>query len=164
MKCLNCKTETINPKFCDRSCAAQYNNVKYPKRHREIQYCAGCGVELRRKGKYCSNKCQGIHIRADIIAKIENGSTIEPERQYRRYLIEKFGAKCMLCGWAKENPVTKTVMIEMDHIDGNSDNNSLTNLRLICPNCSSLTPTYKALNKGSGRWKRRERYSLGKSY
>lgn len=38
-----------------------------------------------------------------------------------------------------------------DHIDGNWKNNTEDNLRLICPNCDSLSPTYAALNRGNGR-------------
>ena len=34
---------------------------------------------------------------------------------------------------------------------GNFENNSETNLTLLCPNCHSLTPTYKGANKGNGR-------------
>jgi hypothetical protein len=52
----------------------------------------------------------------------------------------------------------------MDHIDGNSENNHLSNLRLVCGNCDMLLPTYKSKNKGNGRAYRRERYANGKSY
>ena len=38
-------------------------------------------------------------------------------------------------------------MLQVDHIDGNPDNNKGNNLRLLCPNCHSLTPTYKGGNK-----------------
>ncbi|WIM86214.1 hypothetical protein PT015_14985 [Candidatus Mycobacterium wuenschmannii] len=38
------------------------------------------------------------------------------------------------------------------------------NLRLICPNCDSQLPTYKARNRGSGRHYRRQRYANGQSY
>ena len=38
-----------------------------------------------------------------------------------------------------------------DHIDGNWRNNVENNLRLLCPNCDSLSPTYAALNRGNGR-------------
>ncbi|MGV8961879.1 MAG: HNH endonuclease signature motif containing protein [Candidatus Saccharimonadaceae bacterium] len=38
----------------------------------------------------------------------------------------------------------------MDHIDGDSQNNTEINLRLICPNCHSLTESYRGANKGKG--------------
>lgn len=40
----------------------------------------------------------------------------------------------------------KTIPLELDHIDGNSNNNNLENLRLLCPNCHALTPTYRGRN------------------
>jgi len=70
----------------------------------------------------------------------------------------------MECGWDKRNPLSNKIPIELEHIDGNSENNMLENLKLLCPNCHSLTPTYKALNTGNGRAFRRERYKIGKSF
>ena len=70
----------------------------------------------------------------------------------------------MECGWGEENPKTNKVPIELEHIDGNSNNNELSNLKLLCPNCHSLTPTYKGANRGNGRYERKERYKKGKSY
>lgn len=61
----------------------------------------------------------------------------------------------MKCGWSKINPTTGKVPIQLEHIDGNSENNSLDNLKLLCPNCHSLTSTYGALNKGNGRKNRK---------
>ena len=46
---------------------------------------------------------------------------------------------------------TNTLPLEIDHIDGNSENNSEENLRLICPNCHSLTANYRGANRGNGR-------------
>ena len=49
------------------------------------------------------------------------------------------------------NQVTGKVPLVADHIDGNWRNNSEKNLRLLCPNCDSLSSTYATLNKGKGR-------------
>lgn len=38
------------------------------------------------------------------------------------------------------------IKLELDHIDGNPQNNTLSNLRLLCPNCHSQTPTYRGRN------------------
>lgn len=69
----------------------------------------------------------------------------------KRYLRRKFNNQCCVCGWAEVNIKTGLVPLVADHIDGNWRNNTESNLRLICPNCDSLTPTYAALNKGKGR-------------
>ena len=69
-----------------------------------------------------------------------------------------------MCCWSEKNQYSNTYPLVIDHIDGNSENNNLSNLRVICPNCDSLTSTYKGLNKGNGRAYRRKRYKEGKSY
>lgn len=66
-------------------------------------------------------------------------------------MFDKYQNKCSLCGWGETNPYTNTIPLEIDHIDGNAENNSEENLRLICPNCHSLTPTYRGANRGYGR-------------
>jgi len=161
MKCINCNKETSNPRFCNRSCAASHNN-KFTKL-KEKGNCLNCGLSLVRGRKYCSNKCQAERTKALITEQILRGEDVQ-HQQLRRYLIDTHGSKCMLCGWAKENIVTNRVPIELDHIDGNSSNNSLSNLRLLCPNCHSIQPTHKALNRGNGRHSRMQRYKQGKSY
>ncbi len=49
-------------------------------------------------------------------------------------------------------------------VDGDATNNRRVNLRLVCPNCDSQLPTFKARNRGKGRAWRRQRYADGKSY
>lgn len=53
--------------------------------------------------------------------------------------------KCYKCGlgniWNNE-----ILILQLDHIDGNRKNNSLENLRILCPNCHSQTSTF-----GTGR-------------
>jgi len=43
----------------------------------------------------------------------------------------------------------ETLILEIDHIDGDRENNVLTNLRFLCPNCHSLTPTFR--NRGGDK-------------
>jgi hypothetical protein len=56
------------------------------------------------------------------------------------------------------------IPIILDHIDGNSDNWAIINLRLVCPNCDAQLPTFKSKNIGHGRFYRRKRYKENKSY
>ncbi|ASV44508.1 hypothetical protein PBI_SCTP2_493 [Salicola phage SCTP-2] len=52
------------------------------------------------------------------------------------YIKEKC-IKCNITEWNGER-----LVFHLDHIDGNSKNHHITNLRLLCPNCHSQTETY----------------------
>jgi 5-methylcytosine-specific restriction endonuclease McrA len=84
-------------------------------------------------------------------------------RVIKRYLRETREYKCVECG-ISDSYNNKPITLELEHIDGNSDNNNLENLCWLCPNCHSQTSTYKAKNKGNGRAFRMKRYHEGKSY
>ena len=119
--------------------------------------------------KYCSHTCQRRFEYERYIAKWlkgeEDGIVAYSISNYiRRWLSEQRGEECWQCGWSEKHPADGRVPIETDHIDGNYKNNTPENLRLLCPNCHSLTPTYKGRNQGNGRHARRERYQAGKSY
>ena len=75
----------------------------------------------------------------------------------RRYLFNKYNYKCQLCGWGEVNKYTNLVPLELHHIDGDYKNNSEDNLQLLCPNCHSLTESYKSHNR-EGR-KTRKKYT-----
>lgn len=162
--CLNCGKKITSRSgyiFCGHSCSAIYNN----KKRREVKNCINCGTELNSRQKiYCSSICIGAHKRKLIFEQIDRGDSTFNSKNYKNYLIFKYGEKCMECGWCEVNKYSNKIPIELEHVDGNSDNNNLINLKLLCPNCHSLTPTYKGLNNGNGRHKRRERYKTGKSY
>ena len=53
--------------------------------------------------------------------------------------------KCVECGIEKEWN-TKPIVLEIDHINGHSEDNRIENLRMLCPNCHSQTTTYRRRN------------------
>jgi len=53
--------------------------------------------------------------------------------------------KCSICKIETWN--NKPIRFQLDHINGNSTDHKLENLRLICPNCHSQTETYCGKNK-----------------
>ena len=199
--CLNCQSETVNPKFCSLSCSATYQmqHTIWPIRVKKLKHCEHCKSDFeikskaqkfctrrcaRRSGKtgrqptifpkpclqckvlfqpyqgtrgqkYCSTKCMGEAY------KHKTSSDYKSSDALRKYLKRTRAYLCSICGLSEWNstPITLTI----DHIDGNYLNNKELNLRFLCPNCHSQTPTFGAKNKGNGRYLRRLRYSQGKS-
>lgn len=70
-------------------------------------------------------------------------------KMFKRYLLEQANYKCG-CGWGEVNPYSGMVTLTIDHIDGDAQNNKLGNLRVLCYNCHTLTPTFNQLNRGKG--------------
>ena len=54
--------------------------------------------------------------------------------------------QCNICG-CDGNWQDGKISLEIDHIDGDSSNHTLENLRYLCPNCHALTSTYRGRNK-----------------
>lgn len=59
------------------------------------------------------------------------------EEGYKQYICEK----CKNTEW-----LGNKIPLELHHIDGNTKNNSLDNLELLCPNCHALTDNYRSKN------------------
>lgn len=69
-------------------------------------------------------------------------------RLIKEGLLEEKCSSCALGPFWNSNPLS----LQMDHIDGNSKNNILTNLRILCPNCHTQTPTFCGRKK-KGKFK-----------
>jgi hypothetical protein len=62
-------------------------------------------------------------------------------RLLKEGVLQAVCANCQLAQW-----LGRPIPLELDHIDGIRDNNQIENLRVLCPNCHALTPTYRARN------------------
>jgi hypothetical protein len=170
--CINCN-EVIpyskkNNIFCNRSCSASYNNTIFPKRDAaEKKFCLNCNCLLTSNKEYCNHSCFHEKRYRDFIGqwlegKIEGGNQYTASSFVKKYLREQCSGACQICH--QDTWLDQPMPLVCDHINGNSNDHSPQNLRMICGNCDMLLPTYKSKNKNSGRAYRRERYIQGKSY
>lgn len=153
-------------RFCSHSCRAKTINRERGSRSSSMsRSCAGCGGALSAKQKaYCSLKCHASLRRNMIVAawqagKISGHDAYQSIRDaVRDYLLAQSQFRCSQCGWGEINPWTKRSTLHIDHVDGNPENSTEANLRVLCPNCHSLTKTHGGTNRGNGRSIRRSRY------
>jgi len=146
--------------FCSHSCSAQFNNIGVRRHSSNPRFCPVCGNKCKRSQTVaCSTKYNHQKQQNEFINKWLNNEISGSRGKYqenisnriRRYLFTKNDNKCEKCNWSKVNQKTNKVPLEINHKDGNHKNNRPENLELICPNCHSLTPNYRFLNKGNGR-------------
>ena len=133
-----------------------------------LMKCKNCQTKLnKRQFKYCSNKCQQSLHQEQKLKKWLLGFVVAVSSQnnhyIRKYILKTQNKRCAICDM-KDRWKDKKLVFVMDHINGNSSDSSVENLRMICPNCDSQLETYKSKNKGNGRHYRKIRYTQGKSY
>lgn len=160
-KCKQCEIK-FDPKdkrqkFCTRSCSATYNNLNgfIGAKKIGVDYgsCPGCGIKFKRRQKYCSFTCMADHkTRRWLAGEIFGSSEWCTVPDFiRDYLMENCGNQCSQCGWKEIHPLTNKTPLEIDHRDGDCTNNRFENLRVLCPNCHSLTENFRGLNSKIGR-------------
>lgn len=169
--------------FCGHSCAAKHSNANRPPRAKttkrtrtvvsgaepivyklkDIKNCVWCQVVLTKtQTLYCTLRCQADHRFKLSLDKWLSTGEAPSNSAIRKYITHLDGYKCSCCSLSDWN--NKPITLEVEHIDGNSDDDSRENVCLICPNCHSQTDTYKGKNRGNGRHSRAQRYRDGKSY
>ena len=85
----------------------------------------------------------------DVEEYLSNKAPMQSDKLKVRLLNEGYlEPKCAICGigrWLDEE-----VPLQLDHKNGNKEDNNLKNLRLLCPNCHALTPQYRLKNEFKG--------------
>lgn len=143
---------------CSRVCSDILRNVRH-----DASPCRRCGSTERKNGKnktgvYCSWFCynedryQKNGSFATWMTGWQSGEISgtkpdgRPDWRVRQALVLLRGQRCEECGWNKVNPLRKRVPLHLDHITGNRSKNRPDEVRLLCPNCHSLTNNYQHLN------------------
>jgi hypothetical protein len=143
MNCLNCGAETTNPKFCSSSCAARYNNKRFPKRKKQLYFCKSCGAETRYRRSYCSDcdpsKPQDFsHVS---ISEIRSRARYQANAWIRKlarrvYFGSDKPKRCSRCGYSNHIEICHVRSIQDFPEDTQmSVVNNLDNLIALCPNC-----------------------------
>jgi len=77
---------------------------------------------------------------------LSNKQTITSHKLRKRLISDKIFpnecSRCHLSIW-----LGQPISLELEHKDGNHQNNNLDNLEILCPNCHSQTPTYRKRKK-----------------
>ena len=124
------------------------------------QDCHWCKKTFRRSvpGKFCSLACQGEYRTAQLTEDWlagkhcgYYGGNMQIAPFVKQHLIKVRGGSCEHCGFDKLHPTDNRHILQVDHIDGDASNCGYDNLRLLCPNCHAMTPTFGARNKKSAR-------------
>jgi hypothetical protein len=130
--------------------------------------CLNCDIEgwfypSTHQGKYCSNQCQmSYRWTNETLPSIISGDC-NNKKALKKFLRENRGDKCEICQCPPIHN-NKPLVLQLDHINGDSDDNSVANLRLLCPNCHSQTETFGSKNNRKNKLKATKRNSYLRIY
>lgn len=171
LKCEECSTlfeAKYSRRFCSHSCSATHNNkIRVRKDAKQLNLCENCGIETK-NDKFCTVQCQAQYRSDAAYTEFKNAldkeySSLYSPARFKPHILREQGNVCAVCH-IKNKWKGKILVFVLDHIDGNSQNNNRSNLRLVCPNCDSQLDTFKYKNKGKGRFSRNKRRLEGKSF
>ena len=132
-------------KFCSRSCAASHNNKKR-KHSEETKNKIKDSLSKRKKTIRAKAASDAWVALSNNALMNEDFNNLSFSRMRKRVILEQNNkcGRCTLSKWLGEE-----LVLELDHKDGNNRNNTRNNLIALCPNCHSLTPTWRGKNKSN---------------
>jgi 5-methylcytosine-specific restriction endonuclease McrA len=141
-------------KFCSRGCANSRiftEESKEKKRNSGLQYYSNFTSEERKQlHKEKMELYDFVEHQRKVQEKNRAKSWSRPYEEMahgslRKRLLHERDYTCEECGIGNEYN-GKPLSLELDHVDGNNSNNKIENLRILCPNCHSQTPTHRSKN------------------
>lgn len=108
--------------------------------------CRSLGIDVSHFTGQAWNRNQKHGPRRPLSDYLSNQYYITSYKLQKRLIREGiFEVCCQSCGLTEwmERPIP----LELHHVDGNSENNALENLRIYCLNCHALTENFRGTKK-----------------
>ena len=150
-KCLKCDIpHEKKGNYCSRSCA---NSRTWSKEHKQKlsianKKFANSLTDAERSDKFGHLKNEESYLKFKKCWNDKIMNTPFDELSYtgkKSRIIEEQNKKCNRCGLSKW--LENNIPLELEHIDGDRNNNVRENLECLCCNCHALTDTYAGRNK-----------------
>lgn len=153
--CPKCKKSHENTgMYCSRSCAnSRTFSPETNKKKSQSGKAFYATMTLEDRKEYCKAKTLKYDFEEHQRIVQQKNRAREWSKPYeemshssvRKRLLHERNYTCEECGIGNMYN-GKPLSLELDHIDGNSKNNKIENLRILCPNCHSQTPTHRSKN------------------